>query len=298
VGGLLMIRRFADIGFPVANGYGYMKLSHLLAEEGTSIQTPAGSYFYWSHPKGMELWMKAVPEEERTYIHPHFLGKAIMLAAIVDRKEYESNVLAEGCLVAYPEPVKGQGFLSQHFCLQYGDGTYSNYIPFVFDAPDYDKYLDIELPFVADIQVTAFPSYVLAFETEDDWVDWQLRGPRNEDEVEEEEEEEKEEDDDQDIWGPETFCPSTMLHKKKDKDDFPKPTAFIAGTVIATDIIENEVTGQEFCWAQVMTKLGEVDVVAAPDMINGYVVKGGILSCHAALSGRILNIPELNLSME
>ncbi|MBD0369880.1 MAG: hypothetical protein ICV60_03435 [Pyrinomonadaceae bacterium] len=288
-----MIRRLADIGFQVTNGYSYMSLAHRVTEEGKSIQTPAGTYFYWSRPNGVELWMKAAPEEERTYIHPHFLGKAVMLAAIVDRKSYENNVLAEGCLVAYPRPVKGQGFLSEHFCLQYGDGTYSNYIPFLFDAPDYDRYLELEMPFVADIQITAFPFYLLAFETEDDWIDWQLYGgpPKAE-------EEEKEEEEDQDVWGPETFCPSTMLHQRKDKDDYPKPTALIAGRVLETGIIENEEGGHEFCWAQVMTTMGDVDVVAAPDMINGYIVKGGILSCQAALSGRILTIPELNLSME
>jgi hypothetical protein len=280
-----MVRRLADIGFQMTGGYAYMKLAHLVTEEGESIQTPVGTYFHWSHPKGMDLWIKVALEGERTFIHPHFMGKAIMLAAIVERKTYPDNILAEGCLAAYPRPVKGQGFLSEHPCLQYGDGTYSNYIPFIFDAPDYDRYTGIELPFVADIQITAFPFHVFAFETEDDWVDWQLQGDKREEEA-------------QDVWGPETFCPSTMLHQKKDKDDYSKPTALIAGTVIATDIIENEVTGQDFCWAQVMTKMGEVDVVAAPDMINGYVVKGGVLSCEAGLSGRILSIPELNISLE
>lgn len=74
--------------------------------------------------------------------------------------------------------------------------------------------------------------------------------------------------------------------------------ALIAGTIPDTAILENEATGAEICRVKVITKSGEIDLVATPDIINGYVVKDGVLHCHALLSGRILNIPELNLSME
>lgn len=272
-----MVRRLADIGFPVPTAMSYLNLSLRVAEEGESIRTPVGTYFCWSPSPGVELWTKVMPEAECVYLHPHFMGDARMHVAIVDRKEYEKNILAEGFFVAYPDPVKGKGFLSDHFCLQYGDGTYSNYIPFLFDAPDYDKYAEIELPFLAELQITAFPFSVWAFETEDDWIDWQIGS-------------DEEEDDDKGVWSGETFCPSTALHKRKDKDDYPKPTAFIAGTILDTAILNNEASGEEFCWAKVQTKAGELDVVASPDSLNGYVVKDGILSCHCYLSGRIVSI--------
>jgi hypothetical protein len=281
-----MARRLADIGFPIENDRGYQSLRLQVAEEGEIIYTPFGSYFFWSPSKGVELWGKAMPEAIIGHLHPHFMGKARMHVAIVERKAYEENhPLAEGFFVAYPNPVKGQGFLSKHFCLQYGDGTYSSYIPFLFDAPDYDRYVELELPFIAEIQITAFPLYLQAFETEDDFIDWQLEGDKSEEE-------------DPGFWSGETFCPYTATHKRKSKDDYPAPMAMIAGTILDTAILDNEATGAAFCWAKVITTAGEIDVVASPDIINGYVVQDGVLNCDAFLSGRIVHIADTDSLME
>lgn len=55
---------------------------------------------------------------------------------------------------------------------------------------------------------------------------------------------------------------------------------------------------EDFCWAKVLTKAGEIDVVASPDLLDGYIVKDGILSCHCYLSGRIMNITDVDSLME
>jgi hypothetical protein len=267
----------------------YLTLSQRVAEEGESIQTPVGTYFCWSPSKGVELWIRAVPESEHTYLHPHFTGDARMRVAIVDRKEYEKNILAEGFFVAYPNPVKGKGFLSEQLCLQYGDGTYSNYFPFLFDAPDYDTYAEMELPFLADVQITAFPYTLRAYETEDDWIDWQLENDENAGD---------EDDDDRSVLSGEAFCPSTAFQERKDKDDYPNPTALIAGRILDSAILNNEATGEDFCWAKVLTKAGEIDIVASPALLDGYIVKDGILSCHCYLSGRIMHITDVDSLME
>lgn len=266
----------------------YMNLSLRVAEEGETIQTPLGPYLLWTPSKGIELWVKVVPEDELTYVHGHFMGEARMRVAIVDKKRYEKNLLSEGCFVAYPNPVKGQNLVSKHAHLQYGDGTYSGYVPLVFDTPDFDKYAEIELPFLADIQLTAFPLQLKSFENEDDWIDWQI----------EQDTKEPDEDGDYDCWSGESFCPTALIYQRKDKDDYPKATAFIAGTILENAIITNEETGEDFCWAKVTTRLGEVDIVAAPDILDGPIVRDGILTCHCSLSGRIVRIPELNLSLE
>lgn len=277
-----------DIGFPVPDAKSYMNLGLRVAEEGETVQTPVGTYLLWSPSDGIEVWVKVVPEGEHTYIHGHFKGTARMRVAIVDKKEYESNALAEGFFVAYPNPVKGQGFIDKNVNCHYGDGTYSSYIPFVFNAPDFDKYVDVPLPFLADIQLTAFPFAVKSFESEDEWIDWQLEkeifAPK--------------ENGERSYFGAGAFCPEAVAHTRKDKDDYPKPTAFIAGTIIDTAILSNPETGEDFCWAKLKTKMGEIDVVAAPDILDGPIVQDGVFTCHAQLSGRILTIPELNLSME
>lgn len=280
--------RLADIGFPVPDAKSYMNLGLRVAEEGETIQTPVGTYLYWSPSKGIEVWVRVGPEGELPYIHGHFKGESRTRVAIVDKKEYEQKALADGLFVAYPNPVKGQGFLSEHANLQYGDGTYSNYIPFVFDSPDFDKYAEIPVPFLADIQLTVFPFDLKCFESEDDWIDWQA----------EKEMWEPDEDGERSCWGAEAFCPDAMTHQRTDENDYPDPTAFVAGTIIDTAILSNEETGEDFCWAKLRTKLAELDVVAAPDILDGPIVKDGVLTCHAHLSGRIINIPELNLSME
>lgn len=278
-----MADHFAAIGFPMRYG-SYYNLQLRVAEEGESIQTPVGTYFCWSPSKGVELWAKVMPEGEHTYIHPHFMGNAHMHVAIVDRKEYASNIFADGFFVAYANPVKGQGFLSEHFRFQYGDGTYSSYIPFLFDSPDYDKFVELELPFLADVQITAFPFAFKAYETEDDWIDWQLENRQEQDD--------EKVSDESEVWGSETFIPSTVIHERKDKDDYPSTSAFIAGRILETALLNNEVTGEDFCWAKVLTKAGEIDIVAAPSLLDGYVVKDGILSCHCHLSGRIVRITD------
>lgn len=278
----------ADIGFPVLSTMDYMNLTLRVAEEGETILTPVGTYLLWVPSKGIELWVKVVSDDELTFVHGHFMGEARMRVAIVDKKRYEKNALAEGGFVAYPSPVKGQGFLSEHANLQYGDGRYSGHIPLLFDSPDFDTYAEIELPFLADVQLTAFPFHLKSFETEDEWIDWQLDNGM----------EKVDENGDYDYWSGETFCPDALIHQRKHRDDYPKSTAFIAGTILESAILTNEATGEDFCWAKVTTKLGEVDVVAAPDILDGPIVRDGILTCHCSLSGRIVRIPELNLSLE
>lgn len=277
-----------EIGFPVPTAKDYANLAMRVTEEGEIILTPMGTYLLWTPSKGIELWVKVVSEDELTFIHGHFMGEARMRVAIVDKKRYEKTALAEGGFVAYPNPIKGQGFVSRHVNLQYGDGTYSCQIPLLFDMPDFDKYAEIEPPFLADIQLTAFPFRLKSFETEDDWIDWQINNGLGA----------VDENGDCDYFSGLTFMPDAVGHPRKDKADYPKSTAFIAGTILESAILTNDATGEDFCWAKLTTILGEVDVVAAPEILDGPIVQDGVLACHCSLSGRIVSIPEFNISLE
>jgi hypothetical protein len=277
-----------EMGFPVPTAKDYLNLTLRVTEEGETVVTPVGTYLLWTPSKGIELRVKVVSEDELTFVHAHFMGEARMHVAIVDKKRYEKTALAEGGFIAYPNPVKGQGFLTEHVNLQYGDGTYSGHIPLLFDTPDFDKYAELEPPFLADIQLTAFPFLLRSFETEDDWIDWQIDSGI----------EEPDENGDYGYFTGMTFLPDAVGHQRKHKDDYPKSTAFIAGTILENAILTNDATGKDFCWAKVITKLGEVDIVAAPDILDGPIVQNGILSCHCSLSGRIVRIPEFNFSLE
>lgn len=273
-----MTRGFANIGFVLDDNRSYMNLRQQVVECGQTIHTPVGTYFFWSPGGSLELWAKVKPEDDIGHLHAHFAGAAHMTVALVERNTFEDDTLAEGLFVAYPNPQKGKGFLSEHPQLHYGDGTYSNYNPFVFITPDFDRYAEIQLPVLTELQLTAFPLRdVFAFESEDAWVDWQL-------------EMDDSGEDDPSVWSGETFCPSAMFFKKTADELYPKPTAFIAGTVLETAILTNPVTEFDFSWAKVQTIQGEIDLVFAPEVLNGYLAPDGVVAGDFYLSGRLLDI--------
>lgn len=70
--------------------------------------------------------------------------------------------------------------------------------------------------------------------------------------------------------------------------DPPLAYAIFTGHVLETSIITNPVTDHEFIWAKVRTLGGEVDMVSDPVLLNGPVVKGGVVSGSFWLSGRIV----------
>jgi hypothetical protein len=67
----------------------------------------------------------------------------------------------------------------------------------------------------------------------------------------------------------------------------PEAYAILTGHVLETSIITNPITDSDFCWAKIRTLGGELDMVADPLMLNGFLVKGGIISGSFWLSGRL-----------
>lgn len=219
-----------------------------------------------------------MPNEDVGHLRPYFSGSARMQVALVEAKRYEEgrNILADGFFVAYPKPQKGVGFVSNHECLQYGDGTYSSYLPFLFDLPDYDRYAELALPALVDVQLTAFPLLMRAYETEDDWVDEQIEWDTSGEE-------------DPYVWSGESFVPDLMIFKRETPEQYPKPTVFMAGTVLDTAIITNPATGIDFSWAKLRTAAGEIDLVASAEDLDGYLVTDGVAAGNFYLTGHVLD---------
>lgn len=267
-----------SLGFPTDDAFSYFDLHLQLFECGQSIRTSAGIYFLWEPGEGVEIWSKLRPNEEVSYLRPFFSGSARMQVALVETKMYEEgkNILADGFFIAYPKPQKGVGFVSEHKTLQYGDGTYSSYLPFLFDVPDYDRYAGVELPALLDVQLTAFPLTMRAYETEDDWVDEQIEWDTSGEE-------------DPYVWSGETFVPDLTLFQRETPEQYPKPTAFLAGTVLETAIITNPVTGVDFSWAKLRTAAGEIDMVASAKELDGYLVTDGVAAGNFYLAGHLLD---------
>ena len=275
-----------NIGFPIGGAYSYMMLHTQILREGKIVRTPVGPYRWFTPSEGIEVWAKEEDEGKLGHLHPHFSGGARMPVALVEKRPEEGNALTEGLFVAYFKHKEGEGIESVHEKLRYGDGTYTGVIPFVFAAPDYNCHAELKLPIVTDVQITAFPFQMKAYETEDDWIDWQL-----EEEKRMKGEKAVEEDDDGGFLAGASFIPAALLFDKQSEDDFPKPMAALSGIVLETAIITNPVTEQDFSWARIETAAGEMDLVVCPELLDGYLVEGGVAAGRCYLSGRLPAFP-------
>ncbi|MDX6695606.1 MAG: hypothetical protein QOF02_3209 [Blastocatellia bacterium] len=279
-----MTLNIESIGFPIGGAYSYLMLHQQIWEHGKIIPTLAGTYRLFAPGSGIEVWAKQDALDQLGHLHPHFSGGARMRVALVEKRPADT-ALTEGLFVAYFKHKEGEGIESVHERLRYGDGTYTGVIPFVFASPDYHCYAQLPMPIVTNVQITAFPFMMKGYETEDDWIDWQL-------EVEkrmraEKGEPEEDEDDDGGYLAGASFMPSTMLFEKESPDDFPSPTAQLSGIVLETAIITNPVTEQDFSWARLETAAGEIDMVVSTELLEGYLVEGGVAAGHCLLSGRL-----------
>jgi hypothetical protein len=254
-------------------------LLHLrIMKEGCIVNAANRDYVRFAPGAGVEIWAKQKEDGNLGTLRPHFSGPARTRVAVVDKHPYTGDASAEGRFVAYFNYQKGDKYESLNKNWRYGDGTYGG-IPFVFDAPDYDCYSNLELPVVTEVQLAAFSLSMSAFETEEEWINSQL------------EYDEKCQDgapgEKPAVLQAEGFLPTTILFERKSPDDFPEPSAFLAGRVLETAIISNPVTEEDFSWARISTVAGEMDLVVSTQSLNGYLVEGGVAVGHCYLSGRL-----------
>lgn len=277
-----------NIGFPMGGVYSLWNLQMQTLRFGNPVQTAEGRYFWYTPGQGIEVWAKEIGEGELHHLYAHFIGETRIRVALVEKRASPDNALADGLFVAYFKHKEGEGIESVHERLRYGDGTYTGVIPFVFSVPNFNWYSNVELPLVTDIQITAFPFETICYETEDDWIESQLEEERRaKPDVKEE---------DLDFLAGASFIPSAMLFEKKSPDDFPRPTAALSGIVLETAILTNPVTGQDFSWARIETAAGDMDLVVTPELIQGYLIEGGVAAAHCYLSGRLPDFaPEVSL---
>ncbi|MDT5121236.1 MAG: hypothetical protein QOC96_718 [Acidobacteriota bacterium] len=270
-----------NIGFPMGGVYGYWNLQVQTLKFGNPVQTPGGLYYWYTPGAGIEVWSKEVAEGEICNLYAHFAGETRIRVALVEKRPCRDDALADGLFVAYFKHKEGEGLETVHERLRYGDGTYTGVIPFVFSVPNYDWYSSVKMPIVTDVQITAFPFTLTGYETEDDWIEYQLerdrqaRGP------------DEEEEDDPGFYAGASFIPLAALFEKKSPEDFPPPTAILSGIVLETAILTNPVTGQDFSWARIETAAGDMDLVVTPEVIEGYVVEGGVVAGRCYISGRL-----------
>jgi hypothetical protein len=141
------------------------------------------------------------------------------------------------------------------------DGSPASQYPLVFDLPDYDLYDELYFPATIYAQLTAFAYELKGFETEDLYRMSQKESKK---------------------YAVESFLLSGRVKTPVQAE------AVFSGRVLDTRMIVNPVTGQRFYWARVSVLGSEMDVVADPQVVQGKVVKSGIVRGTFWLSGRLI----------
>lgn len=247
----------SDIGFYDKSGYERAVTMQQMKEHGEIIRAGDASYIKWSPNEGVELWAKFTEGKIDLNLHPYFFGKSRMRVALIEKMLRSNQVISEGAFLCRNKPCMSRDWIAGG-------------LPFVFDAPDYDLYNGLQLPKLAEVQLTAFAFQATGYEDEDEY--WEANPT------------------DEDGYGfePEHFIPTTYTMPRGENNELQPPCAEISGTVLDTAIITNEATGRDFCWAKLRTVGGEVDMVCAPTSLEGYLVTGGIAMTNSYLTGRLI----------
>src|SRR5205085_2604545 len=124
----------------------------------------------------------------------------------------------------------------------------------------------VVVPSIGEVQLTAFAHELQAYESEAAYAATQSGAVK---------------------FATESFIPAGLFNAATNEQNTPPQAyAIFTGRVLDTALITNPATEREFCWAHVRTLGGELDMVADPDLLDGYLTKGGIVGGSFWLSGR------------
>lgn len=244
----------SSIGFRVESQDDFVQLARTVFHDAEPIPVPNGHYLCWTGAGGEQLWLQLNPQGEFIGMHPHFDGRARLRARLETRIGRDNHTVLDGAFHAWASP---------------DDMTPGAY-PFVFDAPDAARYADIEIPGIAEAQVTAFAHELALFDSEDAYSASQGDGLQ---------------------LASRSFIPSGMFRPDGHEDTPPAALAIFTGQILQAEIRTNTVSGMQFWWGLVDTFGGRYDVVADPVLLDRQPVVGGFLSGTFWLSGRLVTDP-------
>jgi hypothetical protein len=244
----------SDLGFLVECKADFEALALQALEHGTELQTASGAYVRWSPGAAVELWMQLDAEGNIVGLNPHYAGHTRMRVGLTARVPRPESSILDGAFHGWADPTDTEP----------ESGTY----PFVFDVPDYELTCAVVVPSICEVQLTAFAHELRAYESEAAYDESQTDAIK---------------------FAAESFIPAGLFNSDGETTTPPQAYAIFTGRVLDTALITNPVSEREFCWAHVRTLGGELDLVADPDLLSGYLIKGGIVSGSFWLSGRLID---------
>lgn len=268
--GLEMASNLETIGLGVSDRESFEKLVTGLAEAARQgLATPVGDYAVWRSRSGAEVWLHLAPPEndgpdtvrEIQGLTPFFDGTSDVPLTVTGRVNRPEDNAFEGAYHAWVGGGETDGP---------ADADTGDY-PLVFDAVDFAAFSTQNLPATCHARICGFCRELRAYPDESSFAAGQTGGPS---------------------FAPQSFFPVGLFAEAAANDAGeaapPSSNALINGVIKGHRELTNEYTGQNFHWLEVESLSAAYDIVAAPAVIKGEVVEGGIVQASCWLFGRIL----------
>jgi hypothetical protein len=244
----------SDIGFVIKSPADMETLARKCFENGRATRCEQGMYIRWEVAHGIELWAQLNPGEELIGLNPHFSGKTRASAGLMQRVT-RSGFPMDGGFRCLGQP--------------HGSDPIRGAFTFVFDCPDFLLHEKACVPAIQSVQLTGFAQQCLLFENEDDYRSHaSKRGSQ---------------------LAPDAFVPLGLLGKNREQLADPLASAMVNGRVLDAAEIVNPFTKASFYWAKVRNAVGELDLVADPELLPEPPRAGNVLQCSIWLSGRLVD---------
>ncbi len=244
-----MASHFSSIGIPVNSRDEFQDYFEMAYNRGEHIRVNKGVYLKWKVDSAIELWGQLNDKSEAIGMNPHFFGSTRMNVLIKERVIRPSDDELDGAFYAWTGKSEGDGY------------------PLVFDTPDICTYDNIKLPQVVVLQLAAFAHDIKGYKSEEEYFNAQEGEMK---------------------FAVESFIPSGLFKPDGETTTPPAAQAIFSGRIIDTQKCTNAYTNKVYVWAKVSVLGDEIDVVADPEIIEGEMVNGGILSGLFWLTGRIV----------
>lgn len=248
-----MPSHLSTIGFSVSSEADFIDLAERAAAQSLRVRVADGIYLRWSCASGAELWLQLDPTGDLIGMNPHFAGRntvRVGLTATVGRSE---DTPLDGAYHGWVEPQSEDP----------ASGAY----PLVFDCPSFATHVDLALPSVAEVQLTAFAHELSVYDTEAEFEAGQTEEPR---------------------FAAESFIPAGLIAAKGEEDAPPEAYAILTGRVLAAERRRNSMSGASFYWASVRCLAATYDIVADSVLVEQPPRAGGVISGAFWFSGRPL----------
>jgi len=248
-----MPSHFSTIGIAVRSNDEFADYAIRTVDQGRALDTPGGSYIVWDMGGGAELWAQVDGDSSLIGLNPHFRGLGRMEVRLDHTVERASDSPLDGAFYGWAEPSD--------------DAEAQGAYPLVFDVPDMLAWGELALPATRTVQISAFAHDIAVFAD-----DAAYRAAQSS----------------QSLMAEESFIPAGLFPLDGDPNAAPRSEAVFSGHVLATQVLTNAQTGEEFAWAHVQTYGGTVDVVVDPALLAAPLVVGGVVRGSFWLSGRVV----------